>query len=185
MSKANESTRIKCEQPSERDAALSANPCMPAKHLRLSFKGELARVFRLGRQGDGVSQRELADRLGVQRALTARFELGHEPHAPSVLHIPHMPSGLAKAVIRWQAAHHRLQVLASAEVRDETEAQRTARLTAECLELPRIMTADLADGQRCDSELEAERDLALKLAEQAREHAAWCERELQSRRVVR
>lgn len=151
------------------------------------LKPEAARISRASRVG--VSQRELADDLGVDAGYVGRMELAHEPHAPTVLHVAGAPERnrpWAEGLIRWQAAKQDLQVLRAARiVHGDNHGVRLSVIVSEVADVLRVFAAAMADGHLTDDELELLDSESREAAEALLELNRYVVVTLQSRRSAR
>jgi transcriptional regulator with XRE-family HTH domain len=113
----------------------------------LPLKADLARVSRTARELADVSQRDLAERLEIQRSHVARMELADEPHSVTALQVARGPREWSLAIIEWQASHHGARVEpAATDLHGSDHGARLASVTQRTCELLTTLTAALADG---------------------------------------
>jgi transcriptional regulator with XRE-family HTH domain len=123
-------------------------------------KRELARVYRMAREAAGLTQRELADRLGIQQKHVALCELADEPHTFTTAHLIDGPTEWSLPIMRGVIGHHRAQILEAVETVSETHAVLLAETTGECMGVMHAqslliakLNAQADDGQPAELEI--------------------------------
>jgi len=154
------------------------------KHLKLSLKPQLALILRRAREAANASQTEIAHATGSQQPQVAAWESSGDPHSPTALHVATGPRAWAERVVRWQAQHHRLQVLVqTAVVHGDNHAARIASLSVQFSDPLRVLATAVADGELTEAELEAIAQEAREAAQAALELEAWAVERLKTLRA--
>jgi hypothetical protein len=107
-------------------------------------KRELATLYRKAREDAGLSQRELATRLGVQPKFVACCELEDWPQTFSTQHLMRGDTKWSVPIMVGIAGHHRAQVLDAPDAVTETHLALCAQVTSECNAATSEYTAALA-----------------------------------------
>lgn len=125
-------------------------------------KRELATLYRKAREAAGLSQRELADRLGAQPKFVAWCELEAERETFTTQHLLRGPTEWSVPIMIGIAGHHRRQVLEAPDAVNETHLVLCSQVTSECNAATSEYTAALAtltalDGDPAPTSLESVR----------------------------
>jgi transcriptional regulator with XRE-family HTH domain len=135
-------------------------PKLLGKLCGSSRKRELARLYRSARDAAGLTQRELADRLGVQQKHVACCELDAEPHTFTTAHLVDGPTEWALPIVRGIIGHHRAQLLEGVDAVPESHAVLLAETTGECMGVMHAqslliakLNAQADDGQPAELEI--------------------------------
>jgi len=107
-------------------------------------KRELAALYRKAREEAGLSQRELAQRLGAQPKFVAWCELEAERETFSTWHLMRGPVEWSKAIMIGIAGHLKAQVLDAPDNVAENHLALCAQVTSECNAATSEYTAALA-----------------------------------------
>lgn len=91
-----------------------------------TLKSELARTYRVAREAAGLTQRELAERLGVQQKFVAWCELEGERETFTSAHLTMGPPEWSFPIVSAMVVHLGAQVTKAVEIRHKLHVVRLA-----------------------------------------------------------